>query len=357
MKSMYRTITATALAALFVLGASFVQAEEDRTKFSLAWSIYVGFMPWAYMDESGIMDKWADKYDIEVDLVKVNDYIEAINLYTAGEFDGATMTNMDMLTIPSASGVDTTALITGDFSNGNDAVVLKGRDSMQDIKGMNVYLLELSVSHYTLARALEMAGLSERDITVVNTSDADIATAFTTDDVQAATLWNPQLQTAMNEPDAVKVFDSTQIPGEILDIMGVNSDTLKKYPELGKAVTGAWFEAMSVMHADTEQAIAAKTLMGEASGTDLNGFELQLAATHMFKTAQEKLDYLTTKRVRETMDFVNKFSFEHGLLGAGAQSPDVIGIELPDGSIWGNESNVKMRYDLQFVRMAAEGKL
>lgn len=234
MNSLTRTIGTAALSGMLLLNVAAAQAEDNRKQFSLAWSIYVGFMPWAYMDESGIMDKWAEKYDIEVDLVKVNDYIEAINLYTAGEFDGATMTNMDMLTIPSASGVDTTALITGDFSNGNDAVVLKGRDNMEDIKGMDVYLLELSVSHYTLARALEMAGLSERDINVVNTSDADIATAFTTDAVQAATLWNPQLQTAMQQPDAIKVFDSTQIPGEILDIMGVNSETLEKYLSLAR---------------------------------------------------------------------------------------------------------------------------
>ncbi len=357
MKRIYRSIAVPLLTATLCLTAGWAQAEERRTQFSLAWSIYVGFMPWAYMDEAGIMDKWAKKYGIEVDLVQINDYIGAINMYTVGEFDGATMTNMDMLTIPSASGVDTTALITGDFSNGNDAVVLKGRDSMQDIKGMEVYLLELSVSHYALARALEMAGLSERDVTLINTSDADIATTFKNSEVQAATLWNPQLQMAMQEPNAVKVFDSSQIPGEILDVMGVNSETLKKYPELGKAVTGAWFETVAIMLGDTPQAIEAKTYMSENSGTDLEGYEMQLAATHMFKTPQEKLDYLTTTRVRETMDFVTQFTFKHGLLGAGAASPDVIGIELPDGSIWGNETNVKMRFDHQFVRMAAEGTL
>lgn len=357
MKPLCRSIGIPVLSLMLCLYGGLAQAEEKRTKFSLAWSIYVGFMPWAYMDEAGIMDKWAKKYGIEVDLVQINDYIEAINMYTVGEFDGATMTNMDMLTIPSASGVDTTALITGDFSNGNDAVVLKGRDSVQDIKGMEVYLLELSVSHYALARALEMAGLSERDVTLVNTSDADIATTFKNSDVQAATLWNPQLQMAMQEPDAVKVFDSSQIPGEILDVMGVNSDTLKQYPELGKAVTGAWFETVGIMLGDSPQAVAARTYMGENSGTDLAGYDMQLAATYMFKTPQEKLDYLTTERVRETMDFVTRFTFKHGLLGSGAESPDVIGIELPDGSIWGNKDNVKMRFDHQFVRMAADGTL
>jgi NitT/TauT family transport system substrate-binding protein len=32
---------------------------------------------------------------------------------------------MDALSIPAGGGVDTTALIIGDFSNGNDAVILK----------------------------------------------------------------------------------------------------------------------------------------------------------------------------------------------------------------------------------------
>ncbi|WP_197469878.1 ABC transporter substrate-binding protein, partial [Alcanivorax sp. HI0033] len=65
-------------------------------------------------------------------------------------------------------------------SNGNDGVVLKGTDKLADIKGQQVNLVELSVSHYLLARALETVGLTERDLTVVNTSDADLVSAFTT---------------------------------------------------------------------------------------------------------------------------------------------------------------------------------
>ncbi len=56
------------------------------------------------------------------------------------------MTNMDMLTIPSAGGVDSTALIVGDYSNGNDGVVLKGKGrKLADIKGQSINLVELSV--------------------------------------------------------------------------------------------------------------------------------------------------------------------------------------------------------------------
>ena len=131
---------------------------------------------------------------------------------------------MDALSIPAAGGVDTTAVIVGDFSNGNDAVILKDKDKLKDILGQNVNLVEFSVSHYLLARALESIGAQEKDLKVVNTSDADMAAAFKTADVTAVVTWKPIVSTILESPDAKKVFDSSKIPGEIIDLMVVNSD-------------------------------------------------------------------------------------------------------------------------------------
>ncbi len=98
-------------------------------------------MPPGTISNEKIIDKWASKYGIKINIVQLNDYIESINQYTAGQFDGCTMTNMDALTIPAAGGVDSTALITGSYSDGNDGVVLKGADKkLSDLKGMSVYL-------------------------------------------------------------------------------------------------------------------------------------------------------------------------------------------------------------------------
>src|SRR5271163_4870960 len=101
-------------AALALLAAIAPQAvlAADRTSFNVAWSIYVGWMPWDYAEQSGILKKWAAKYGIKIKLTQVNDYVESINQYTAGSFDACAMTNMDMLTIPAAGGVDSTALIS-----------------------------------------------------------------------------------------------------------------------------------------------------------------------------------------------------------------------------------------------------
>lgn len=323
-----------------------------KDKFSICWSIYVGWMPWDYGQSSGIVKKWADKYDIEIDIVQINDYIESINQYTAGQFDACTMTNMDALTIPSASFVDSTALIVGDFSNGNDGVVLKGATSLKDIKGQKVNLVELSVSHYLLARGLESVGMSERDITVINTSDADMVAAYTTSDVTSVVTWNPLLSEIIAMPKSTKVFDSSKIPGEIIDLLVVNTETLATNPKLGKALVGAWYEIMEKMQKDK----AALTEMAVASGTDLAGYNAQLATTEMLYTPQAAVKFTNSTQLPTTMEYIAKFSFEHGLLGEGAADSSFIGIETPAGIV-GDKNNIKLRFDPKYMKLAADGKL
>jgi NitT/TauT family transport system substrate-binding protein len=307
------------------------------------------------MEESGVMDKWAEKYGIDVEIVQINDYVESINQYTAGAFDGVTATNMDTLSIPAGGGVDTTALIVGDYSNGNDAILVKEGTSVADLAGRPVNLVELSVSHYLLARGLDSVGLSEADLAgVVNTSDADMIAAFATDDVEAVVTWNPLVSTIMEDPAANKLFDSSNIPGEIIDLMVVNTEVLEANPDFGRALVGAWYEVMGLMAAGDE---AVLTALAEASGTDLAGYKAQLDSTRMFWTPAEAVAFASDPGLKDTMVNVAAFLFDKGILGEGAPSPDFVGVAYPDGSTTGDVNNVTFRFDTTFMQMAADGAL
>jgi NitT/TauT family transport system substrate-binding protein len=339
------------LAATWGLPAS----AAPKTSFNVCWTIYAGWMPWDYIQAKGIMAKWAKKHGVTIQVTQLNDYVESLNQYTAGKFDGCTMTNMDALTVPAAGGVDSTALIAGSYSNGNDGIVLKGAGkTMKDIKGQNVNLVQFSVSHYLLARGLDAAGLRERDVKVVNTSDADIVGAFGTPKVTSVVTWNPQLAGVAATPGSTMVFDSSKVPGEIIDLMVVNTATLKDNPALGKALTGAWFEVMAMMKAKDKDAL---THMAKASGTDLAGYAAQLATTAMMYTPAEMLAFVTSPRLPETMKRVSQFSFDKKLLGDGARSADAIGVAFPGGAVNGNAKNVKLHFDATYLQMAADGKL
>jgi NitT/TauT family transport system substrate-binding protein len=360
MVNLFTNLRRGMMVLLAVLAASTAPPLDaaERTSFNVAWSIYVGWMPWDYADRSGILKKWADKYGIKIKLTQVNEYVESINQYTAGTFDACVMTNMDALTIPAAGGVDSTALIVGDFSNGNDGVVLKGRGkTLLDIKGQKVNLVELSVSHYLLVRALASVNLRERDLKIINTSDADIVAAFSAAATSAVVTWKPQLSAVLSAPNAQLVFDSSKIPGEILDLMVVKTDVLNANPKLGKALVGAWYETLALMLKDDAAGRAAQTAMAKASGTDLSGFALQLATTHIFATPGDAYAFITADGITKSMDLVRKFSFEHGILGQGASSADVVGIQFPAGKAFGDTHNLKLRFDAAFTKLAVDGKL
>jgi NitT/TauT family transport system substrate-binding protein len=341
-----------AVAALAAL--AFAAPAAAQNKFRVAWSHYTGWEPWGYAQSTGIMKKWASKYGIDVEIVLVNDYVESINLYTAGKFDACAMTNMDALTIPAVGGIDTTALIVGSFSNGNDGIVLKGGNAVKDLKGRSVKLVEFSVSHYLLARALAMNGMTEKDIRTVNTSDADIAAVFASDPKGAAVTWNPPLQQARNAKGAQMVFDSSKIPGEIMDLMVVRTnapDTLKK------ALTGAWYETMALMSSPNKAGADAIEAMAKLAGGTTAEFKAQLATTAMFYKPADAVAFATGPGIKKTMDYVRSFSFDKGLFGQNAKTKDVVGIEFADKSVLGDAKKVKLRFDPAYMKLAAEGKL
>lgn len=346
--------------ALGLLLAACSGAEEDakpRTEFAIGWSIYAGWMPWPYAQQTGIVQKWADKYGIEIRFVQVNDYVESVNQYTAGKLDGVTVANMDALTIPAAGGKDTSAIILGDYSNGNDAILLKGATDVAAIKGRDVYLVELSVSHYLLARALEKNSLAMSDVNTVNTSDADIAGAFAAPSITAAVAWNPQVTTMKGVAGTTAVFSSADIPGEILDLLVVDTKTLKANPNLGKALAGIWYETMALMARDDAEGKAARAAMAKLAGATPEQFEGQLASTFLYTEPAAAVAAMSSPDLVTTMTRVRDFSFAQGLFGQGARSADAVGMEFPGDATLGDADNITLRFDPTFMKLAADGAL
>ncbi len=334
---------------IFLIALLIMAVSVSAKTYKIAWSHYTGWEPWGYISESGIMKKWADKYGVEVEITLINDYIESINQYTAGQFDACVMTNMDALSIPAVGGIDSEVLIIGDFSNGNDGIVAKNAKDVKDLKGREIKLVEYSVSHYLLVRALEMNGMKEKDIKLVNTSDADIGSIFITDKNKkaAAVTWNPILMQTRNAKDASLIFDSSNIPGEIIDILLVNSKTPE---EVKKAMAGAWYEMMDIMsgkQAGTKEAIE---MMATQAGSTEAEFKAQLKTTEMFYTPKSAVEFANSPKIKETMEYVRTFLFDHGLFGEYAKSKDFIGIEFADKTVIGDKNNVKLRFTDKYMK-------
>ncbi|MFP1679676.1 putative urea ABC transporter substrate-binding protein [Alloalcanivorax sp. C16-2] len=335
-----RLCLAAALLALTVL-----QPAQARERYTVAWTLYAGSMPLAYADETGILKKWGDRYGFDLEAVQMNDYIEAITQFSLGQFDAVIAMSLDALTIPAASGVDTTVIMPLSTSNGSDGIVVRGKGkTVADLEGLPINLVELSGSHYMLVRALDSVGLEEKDVTVVNTSDADISSVFEAADTQAVATWKPQLSEILAQyPDTSLVFDSSDIHGELLDVMIARSDALADNPDLGRAIAGAWFEAAALLQADHPRHGDFMGFTAATLNTDKDGARNQLS-TIDFLSAQQGRELVRGEEFAGTQKKITGFAFDHGLLGDGVPDAGFVGIETGRGTVIGNPDNVKLRF-------------
>ena len=179
----------------------------DKPSFTVGWSVYVGWNPWAYMQKSGILKKWADKYNVSIRVQRF-DYAPSLDAFVGKNIDACAMTNMEALDMPAAAGIDTTSIITGDYSNGNDALLVRNNLTLQGLPGKKVLLVQKTVSEYLYERAMTLGGLESqiKKVKLINTSDSDIATAFIADKSQDAVVtWKPMVSQIAKIPGATLI--------------------------------------------------------------------------------------------------------------------------------------------------------
>jgi NitT/TauT family transport system substrate-binding protein len=335
----------------------------EKPSFIVGWSVYVGWNPYYYMAKSGILKKWADKYNVAIRVQRF-DYAPSLDAFVAKNIDACAMTNMEALDMPAAAGIDTTSIITGDYSNGNDALLVRRDLTIPQLPGRKVLLVEKTVSQYLFERALTINGQESqiKRVKLVNTSDSDIATAFISDTSQDAVVtWKPMVSQIAKTKGVKAIFNSSQIPGEIVDLMVVRTDILKRPDGSGqrfaKALAGAWYETTKLMTGKGPE--TDKVLQGIADGSQdtLESYKEMLGTTHLFATPQSAAEFTLAPDFQQKMNLVRQFCFTHGLLGEHTKSVDDVAVSYPGNAVQGKADRIRLRFDASYMQMAAEGKL
>jgi NitT/TauT family transport system substrate-binding protein len=333
----------------------------QKPVFTVGWSVYAGWTPYYYMNKSGLLKKWADKYGITIKVQRF-DYAPSLDAFVARNIDACTMTNMEALDMPAASGVPTSAIVIGDYSNGNDALLVRNGLQMKDLAGKKMLLVQKTVSEYLFDRAMTINGLRGelKQVRLINTSDSDIAGAFLGDSgVSAVVTWKPLVSQILKQKGITSLFNSSLIPGEILDLTVVRTDVVNRPDGAGRkfaqALTGAWYEMLAQMTGPGSDRVL--TSIAEGSEDTLASYKEQLSTTKMFYTPQAAADFAASAEIKQKMALVRQFVFDHGLLGDNTRSVDDVAIRYPDGSVQGKPDRVRLQFDASYMRLAMQGKL
>jgi len=341
--------------------ALYAPASAAKEKCIIANSHYTGWEPIWLAKHLGIFKKWGDKYGVEIDVTEPMDYGESITQFAAPNgFCALAVTNMDALTGPAAGGVGATFIVVGDYSNGNDGYVWKSDKPLvfllKDILENKTFLVQNTVSHYLLWRAAQLANIPFGNFKIEGAaSETDVKNAYRGEGSLIIT-WNPILMTAKQEKNTRLLFDSSSIPGEIVDGIVVRDGTSGN---VKKAIAGAWYEVMTIMAKEKELISddrKATQSMAKFAGNTAAEFEAQLKTTALFHNPQDAVKFTSDAKLKTTMELVRTFAAQIEALGKNNKK-DFVGIQFPDGSVMGDKSNVKLRFDTTFMQLAADGKL
>ncbi len=366
MKIRIAVVLAAAVAALMATNLAQPAQAQPREKCTIALSHYISWDMIAYAKKAGIMKRWGDKYNVTLDHTEAMDYIPSLNLFASKRDNvcAVLVTNMDALTGPAWSGVDTTILVVQDTSNGNDGIVYRKRGvrvgasnapTLKNVVGKTVSMVQGSVSEYLLVRAFEQAQLPINTVKIANTTDTLIGSQFASSrDDSVVVTWHPVLMNTLLVPGAHLIYDSSRIPGEIADTIAVHtevSDNVKK------AITGMWYELVQIFAAPGTPAYkTAVEFVGQFAEMTPAQIAENLKTTNLFVQPSTAVQFTEDAKLRNVMDGIRKTAVRRNWV-EGATSPDQVGIQFPGGSVLGNPKNVRLRFDTGFMRQAAEGKL
>jgi NitT/TauT family transport system substrate-binding protein len=340
MKRSLMSVATLGLAVLILAGCTKVEknpgtvtsgttgSTEPRV-FSLAWSEYPSWSVFGVADEMGIIDgdegktgPIEDRHNVDI-VLKEAGYDSCLNMFVSKNCDAVCMTNMDALIVsPNRDGI---AILPTSTSNGADACIVAGIDSIEELKDHKVYGLKGTVSEYCFARCIEEAAksdgkeykLSDFQFTNQDPGAAAVAMAQNQETHQAIMVWNPfVLQTLNDRPDAKVLFDSSQIPGEIVDMVVVGRDVMDKPGAVDFAAAVAdTFYAMNEELAKPESGDKALVELGRKfSQLGLEDMKKVVEQTQFYKNVDEGLALMNSDEFRATMETVASFCVEQGLV-------------------------------------------
>lgn len=206
--------------------------------------------------------------DTPLHLVEYASDTQALRALRNAAIDAAALTLDELLQLR-AEGLDLRVVAVLDFSNGADVVLARAHvRKLADMRGRRVGVENTAVGAYVLTRVLQAAGLTQTDIRVVSLELGEHEQAFKSGKVDVVVTSEPWRSRLLTQ-GAHQLWDSSLIPGEIVDVLAVRRDRLKEHAETVTALLYGWFRALD--YVKTQPQDAAKR-MGQREGLDANQF-------------------------------------------------------------------------------------
>ncbi|MBF0264170.1 MAG: ABC transporter substrate-binding protein [Gammaproteobacteria bacterium] len=263
----------------------------------------------------------------QINLVEMTSASEVIHALRNGTIEGAALTLDETLTLL-ADDIRLKIILVMDFSNGADVLLTKPEiNSLAEIKGKQIAVEYSAVGALLLDAALASAKLSVTDIKVETCLYDNHINCYEEND--AVITFEP-VRTKLMLKGAKQLFDSSQIPGKIVDVLVVQDAVIKLNSQTIKNLLKGYFRARQYLEKKPEKASEQMALRQGISSHEVissfNGIELP-----SLKANRDLLE--GSNKLQATASSLMKYLFERELLRKKVDTSNIIDASfLPENS-------------------------
>jgi len=257
--------------------------------------------------------------------VRLNEYNSSTEVMRAlrdGSIEAGALTLDEALRLADDD-VSLRIVLLMDVSHGADAVIARsgsGVHAPSDLRGRKIGVESSALGAYMLSRMLEKSGLQLADVHIVSLPLEQHEAVFAAGKIDAVVSFEPVKSRLVARGGQV-IFDSSQIGGEIVDVLAVRQSFLARHPDAFRQLTKQWFRALEYIQqhpADAAQRMRPRLhlpvdkIMQQYQGLDLSDLPTNRAYFSAGVAAKKAAHLMQVMRVqgllRSEVDTTHLFS-------------------------------------------------
>ena len=297
--------------------------DEGAGPLMVGTNVWSGYEPFYLAEAKGLISA------NDVRMVQLSSASEVIRAFRNRVIPVAAVT-LDEALLMASEGLAVKVILAIDTSSGGDAILGKPNITrLEDLRGKKVGVEAGALGAFVLCRAAGLHNLDcKRDVTTVNLEANEHETAFRKGSVDAVVTFDP-VRGRLRASGARLLFDSREIPDEIVDVLVVRSDAITAHRKQLEKLLRGWFAALAYMDTNPTDA---DTIMGRREDLDATQFQAALGGLHIPDRAENRtLLGGVHPRLAQTAPMLIDVMVQHGLLAAPLQVADLLAPELVEG--------------------------
>lgn len=224
------------LCILFLFGLASC-APRPEPPLRVATNVWPGYEPLYLARSLGLYDK------APIRLVEMTSASEVANALRDGTVEAGALTLDETLTLIQ-DGIDLRVVLVMDVSHGADALLVHpGVADLQALRGKRVGVENGAVGALMLDAVLQAGDLSEADVRMVPLTVNEHVEAWRRGRVDALVTFEP-VRTELMQEGAVDLFNSSRIPGRIVDVLAVRAEVITRHRSALASLLSGHFAAL-----------------------------------------------------------------------------------------------------------------